>query len=97
MTAQYSMKFSNVAVVVEDLRKATADIKQQLDLLDQKVSKLKAHWTGDAVEAYGIAQRNWNSQCAQMSTSLNTSGVTLENISHNTRRTDQQNAGLFGG
>lgn len=96
MTAQYSMQFGNVAVVVEDLRKATADIKNQLDLLDQKVTRLKSHWTGDAVEAYGIAQRHWNEECARMSSSLNSSGTTLESIAHNTKRTDQQNAGLFG-
>jgi len=97
MTAQYSMKFGQVEMVIADPRKATTDIKNQLDQLDQRVSKLKSQWTGDAVEAYAILQRNWNESCAQMGRTLNTSGSTLENIAHNTMRTERTNAAMFGG
>ncbi|MFF1870467.1 WXG100 family type VII secretion target [Kitasatospora herbaricolor] len=97
MTAQYSMKFGEVQMVVADLLKATNDIKTQLDQLDQKVSKLKAHWTGDAVEAYAILQRKWYEECAQMSRTLSTSGATLESIAGNTQRTERTNAAMFGG
>ncbi|MFJ1561496.1 WXG100 family type VII secretion target [Streptomyces mirabilis] len=97
MTAQYSMTFAQVNAVVQDLFAASRSIQEEMQKLDGDVKRLMSQWDGSAVEAYGVAQRDWNQAIATQMTTLQSAGSTLEAVAGNTLRVEQQNTAMFGG
>jgi WXG100 family type VII secretion target len=93
----YSVKFSEVAAVIEDMGKASNDIRTQLDELINNIQKNLSpdNWTQDAQSAFSTAQSKWNTDCNHMHSVLTKAESTLEDIVTNYDITDKQAADMY--
>lgn len=96
-TAQYAVKFSEVATIIEDLGAAHNNIQSQLDDLVTFISKNLSpdHWTQDAQTQYQDVQNKWNTDLTDMHNILKNAETTLTQIVQNYDITDKQAAQMW--
>jgi WXG100 family type VII secretion target len=96
--SRYTVRYSEVATVIEDMGMATNSIRAALDTLIEDINKNlnPANWTSDAKDAFTHAQQNWNSDCTNMHSVLKSAESTLTDIVTNYDITDRQAAALYG-
>ena|SRR5215212_1198027 len=94
---RYTVRYSEVATVIEDMGFATNNIRAQLDTLIEFINKNldPEHWTADAKTAFATAQSNWNLDCTHMHDVLKTAETTLMDIITNYDITDKQAADMY--
>jgi WXG100 family type VII secretion target len=93
----YSVKFSEIAMVIEDMGKASNDIQAKLDELvtNIKTNLSPDQWTQDAQSAFTVAQDKWNADCTHMHAVLVKAESTLNDIVTNYDITDKQAAAMY--
>lgn len=64
----------------ESLAKAGQNLEEILADLDDKVATLRGEWSGEATEAYTLAQREWTEQLERMRDLVTDYGKRLERI-----------------
>lgn len=52
---------------LEQMQRTLAGISRELDALSTQLNTLESGWTGEAREAYALAQRQWNANMARLS------------------------------
>ena len=92
----FSVNPAQVQTLAECIRHGADGIRQQLEDLDNKVSRLKQQWDGSAKEAYAQAQQNWNRNLAEVEQILGNIATATSEISNGYSTSDQHAAGFFG-
>lgn len=84
-----------VMALADEIREKSRQIKADLDELDQKTTKLRQSWDGDAKEAYNVAQNAWNKKIGEMEQLLGSIGTKVNEVAADYNRTDQKGAQRF--
>ena len=96
-TDGYSVKFSEVALVIEDMRNARNQIRSALDNF---IARLKGsigpeHWTQGAANVFDAAETAWNNDINHIHDVLVMAENTLDDIVTNYDITDKQAAAMY--
>jgi WXG100 family type VII secretion target len=95
MTGTTKVSPAEVHILSEYVSKKSAEIGDALTELDNKVSKLKGSWDGEAKEAYEAAQRAWTTQITEMNGLLARVGGKLVEVGNGYSETDRRGANRF--
>ena len=90
-----SVNPAQVSALAGQSRSGSQNIKSTLDNLESEVNKLKGAWSGEALEAYNQAQRNWTASVNEMQQLLTQIAGKTEEISQQYTQTDSSAAGRF--
>lgn len=61
---RYSVDLDAMTRLVDALRAASTGISAELEQLDAQVARLQGAWSGEAREAYALAQARWRAELA---------------------------------
>jgi WXG100 family type VII secretion target len=94
---RYTVRYSEVAMVIEDMGLATINIRAALNTLIDNINKNlnPENWTQQAKDVFTNAQTNWNTDCTHMHDVLKTAETTLMDIITNYDITDKQAADMY--
>jgi early secretory antigenic target protein ESAT-6 len=90
-----SVNPAQVSALAGQIRSGSQNIKSTLENLESEVNKLKGAWSGEALEAYNQAQRNWTVSVTEMNQLLSQIASKTEEISQQYTQTDNSAAGRF--
>jgi WXG100 family type VII secretion target len=66
MTGELRVGGSRIELLVAEMERARAEIARILDELKAELDRLSVEWSGDAHQAYKIAQERWIASMAQL-------------------------------
>lgn len=69
--------FAEIQQASQDITNASNTIDQHLDQLKAKIAPIVADWTGDAAEAYQVAQKNWDDAAKDFNATLQAIGIAV--------------------
>ena len=75
-----------------DLKRGASELNSTLATLNSAMTPLQNLWTGEAADAYVIANKNWTDAIGKMVTLLDQVSKTVDGSAANYRATDQANA-----
>lgn len=90
-----SVRPEQVTALSGSIRTGATGIRNELDELDKKISRLRANWSGEAQTSYDEAQRRWNASISELQQLLNQIAGKTEEISNSYVNTDNQAAKRF--
>lgn len=90
-----SVRPEQVTALAGSIRTGATGIRNELDELDKKVSRLRANWSGEAQTSYDEAQRRWNASIAELQQLLAQISTKTQEISNSYVNTDSQAAKRF--
>lgn len=90
-----SVRPEQVTLLAGQIRNGAKGIRDELDTLGQKVSKLRAAWGGEAQNSYDEAQRRWERQVSELQQLLERIAGKTEEVAQGYSTTDAQAAKRF--
>ncbi|MEU1630867.1 WXG100 family type VII secretion target [Streptomyces sp. NPDC020096] len=93
--SELSMKYTGVASLAGDVKQAAKFIHDELENLQQRVTRQTASWSGEAKTAYHSLQKDWDRQAADLQAALDAIATVLEQLPDAYRGTDQKIAKSF--
>ncbi|MFC0439319.1 WXG100 family type VII secretion target [Kutzneria buriramensis] len=69
--------FAEIQQAASDINSASQQIDSHLDQLKAKIAPIVADWTGDAAEAYQVAQKNWDDAAKEFNQTLQAIGIAV--------------------
>jgi early secretory antigenic target protein ESAT-6 len=69
--------FAEIQQASSDITNASQQIDSHLDQLKAKIAPIVADWTGDAAEAYQVAQKNWDDAAKDFNATLQAIGIAV--------------------
>ena len=75
--SRIKVTFAEIQQASSDITTASSTIDQHLSALKSKIAPIVADWTGDAAEAYQVAQKNWDDAAKDFNETLQAIGVAV--------------------
>ena len=69
--------FAEIQQAASDINSASQQIDSHLDQLKAKIAPIVADWTGEAAEAYQVAQKNWDDAAKAFNETLQAIGIAV--------------------
>ena len=96
MTRELVVNMESVSRLSREMVLVTRNIAQIVDRLEEQASALRGQWTGEASEAYTIAQRSWTDEIAQMRLVLERLAEVVQATSNKHTARETRNAQVWG-
>lgn len=90
-----SVKPEQVIALSGQIRSGAQGIRATMDDLEQKVNTLRGNWSGEALQSYDQAQRQWDQAISAMQQLLEKIASSTEQMAQGYTSSDQSSARRF--